>query len=121
MSLSLDKLRLLRKQAGDPKAVTPAAPEPPTAAPAPVAANDAQQPPAERSVFAWVEQEIRHKPTGAAAPLAAPAPLRRPEVGSLHRLLGLRSRGGAAPARASAQDRQLPGEEIAPGDRKSVV
>ncbi|MDD0471362.1 hypothetical protein PFI49_11180, partial [Streptococcus pneumoniae] len=76
---------------------------------------DAQQPPAERSVFAWVEQEIRHKPTGAAAPVTAAAPLRRPEVGSLHRLLGLRSRGGAAPARASAQDRQLPGEEIAPG------
>ncbi|WP_430543209.1 ribonuclease H-like domain-containing protein [Stenotrophomonas maltophilia] len=116
VSLSLDKLRLLRKQAGDPKAVTPAAPEPPPAAPAaPVAANDARQPPAERSVFAWVEQEIRHKPTGAAASTPAPAPLRRPEVGSLHRLLGLRSRGGAAPARASAQDRQLPGEEIAPG------
>jgi len=115
VSLSLDKLRLLRKQAGDPKAVTPAAPEPPPAAPAaPVAANDARQPPAERSVFAWVEQEIRHKPTGAAASTPAPAPLRRPEVGSLHRLLGLRSRGGAAPARASAQDRQLPGEEIAP-------
>ena len=115
MSLSLDKLRLLRKQAGDPKASTPAVPGPPPAAPAPVAANDARQPPAERSVFAWVEQEIRHKPTGAAAPVAPPAPLRRPEVGSLHRLLGLRSRGGVAPARASAQDRQLPGEEIAPG------
>ncbi|NNC10064.1 exonuclease, partial [Corallococcus exiguus] len=42
MSLSLDKLRLLRKQAGDPKAVTPVAPEPPPPAPAPVAANDAQ-------------------------------------------------------------------------------
>jgi len=44
-----------------------------------------------------------------------PARWRRREVGGLHRLLGLRSRGGAAPARASAQDRQLPGEEIAPG------
>lgn len=118
MSLSLDKLRLLRRQAGDPKASAPAVPEPPPAAPPPVAANDTRQPPAERSVFAWVEQEIRHKPTGAAAPAAAAAPLRRPEVGSLHRLhrlLGLRTRGGPAPARASAQDRQLPGEEIAPG------
>ncbi|MBK0010752.1 ribonuclease H-like domain-containing protein [Stenotrophomonas sp. S41] len=115
MSLSLDKLRLLRKQAGDPKASTPAAPEPPPAAPAPVAANDARQPAAERSVFAWVEQEIRHKPTGAAAPATAPPALRRPEVGGLHRLLGLRTRGTAAPVRASAQDRQLPGEEIAPG------
>ena len=56
MSLSLDKLRLLRKQAGDPKASTPAAPEPPPTAPAPAAANDARQPTAERSVFAWVEQ-----------------------------------------------------------------
>ena len=36
-------------------------------------------------------------------------------MGSLHRLLGMRSRSGATPARASAQDRQLPGEEIAPG------
>ncbi len=115
MSLSLDKLRLLRKQAGDPKAGMPAAPEPPPAAPAPVAANDARQPPAERSVFAWVEREIRHKPAGAAAPAPPPAPLRRPQVGSLHRLLGLRTRGGPAPARARAQDRQLPGEEIAPG------
>lgn len=119
MSLSLDKLRLLRRQAGDPKAGTPTAPEPTpaaTIAPAtpPVAANDARQPPAERSVFAWVEQEIRHKPTGAAA-VPAPPILRRPEVGSLHRLLGLRTRGGPAPPRANAQDRQLPGEEIAPG------
>ena len=61
-----------------------------------MAANDARQPPAERSVFAWVEQEIRHKPTGAAASATAPPALRRPEVGSLHRLLGLRTRGGAA-------------------------
>ncbi|HBS55490.1 MAG TPA: exonuclease, partial [Stenotrophomonas sp.] len=61
--------------------------------------------------------EIRHKPTGAAVPATAPAPapLRRPEVGGLHRLLGLRTRGTTAPVRASAQDRQLPGEEIAPG------
>ncbi|MBH1433146.1 ribonuclease H-like domain-containing protein [Stenotrophomonas maltophilia] len=115
MSLSLDKLRLLRKQAGDPKATAPAEVETPAVAPVPAAANDARQPPAARSVFAWVEQEIRHKPTGTAAATSAPAPLRRPEVGSLHRLLGLRSRGGAVPARASAQDRQLPGEEIAPG------
>ncbi|MDT9583420.1 ribonuclease H-like domain-containing protein [Stenotrophomonas indicatrix] len=114
MSLSLDKLRLLRKQAGDPKAATPAAPTQQTP-PALMAANDARQPPAERSVFAWVEQEIRHKPTGTATTTPAPAALRRPEVGSLHRLLGMRSRGGPAPARASAQDRQLPGNEIAPG------
>ncbi|MGV6493332.1 ribonuclease H-like domain-containing protein [Stenotrophomonas rhizophila] len=143
MSLSLDKLRLLRRQAGD---ATPAPARDPAAATAgpvaatavaergsagpgpstgslPPAANDARaRTPAPSSVFAWVEQEIRHKPTGGAAPVTAataPAPaLRRPDVGGLHRLLGLRERGAAAaPAkpRANAQDRHVPGEEIAPG------
>lgn len=118
MSLSPDKLRLLRRQAGDAtprpaSAETAAAPAPA----APVAANDAQaHRPAPDSVFAWVEQEIRHKPTGASAPAAAPAPLRKPDVGGLHRLLGLRDRGtAAARPRANAQDRHVPGEEIAPG------
>ena len=121
MSLSLDKLRLLRRQAGD-ATPPPAAADAPAAAPAPpapVAANDAQaRRAAPDSVFAWVEQEIRHKPTGpATAEPAPPAPaLRKPDVGGLHRLLGLRDRGGAgARPRASAQDRHVPGEEIAPG------
>ena len=118
MSLSLDKLRLLRRQAGD-ATPRPASAEP-AAAPAPVvpvAANDAQaRRPAPDSVFAWVEQEIRHKPTGVTAATPAPAPLRRPDVGGLHRLLGLRDRGtAAARPRANAQDRHVPGEEIAPG------
>ncbi|WP_282245690.1 ribonuclease H-like domain-containing protein [Stenotrophomonas sp. PS02300] len=118
MSLSLDKLRLLRRQAGDatPRTVAaePAAAPPPVV---PVAANDAQaRRPAPDSVFAWVEQEIRHKPSGASVPVPAPAPLRRPDVGGLHRLLGLRDRGtAAARPRANAQDRHVPGEEIAPG------
>ena len=146
MSLSLDKLRLLRRQAGDatpapagerikategaPRAAdtgvatpneTVGADRRPTHATAlPAAANDARaRAPAPASVFAWVEQEIRHKPTGASSSTpAAPAPaLRTPDVGSLHRLLGLRGRGSAAaPApRANAQDRHVPGEEIAPG------
>jgi uncharacterized protein YprB with RNaseH-like and TPR domain len=118
LSLSLDKLRLLRRQAGD-ATPRPAATEP-AAVPAPavpVAANDAQaRRPAPDSVFAWVEQEIRHKPTGVTASTPAPAPLRRPDVGGLHRLLGLRDRGtAAARPRANAQDRHVPGEEIAPG------
>ncbi|MCF7751126.1 ribonuclease H-like domain-containing protein [Bacillus subtilis subsp. subtilis] len=139
MSLSLDKLRLLRRQAGDARvstalaATTPG--EGPVGADKPVAvdrgsacsppppaaaANDANaHPPAPASVFAWVEQEIRHKPTGEAASVAVPAPtLRTPDIGGLHRLLGLRDRGAAAtPARprANAQDRHVPGEEIAPG------
>ncbi|MFG3450064.1 MULTISPECIES: ribonuclease H-like domain-containing protein [unclassified Stenotrophomonas] len=118
MSLSLDKLRLLRRQAGDatprPAATEPAAMPAPAV---PVAANDAQaRRPAPDSVFAWVEQEIRHKPTGVTASTPAPAPLRRPDVGGLHRLLGLRDRGtAAARPRANAQDRHVPGEEIAPG------
>ena len=134
MSLSLDKLRLLRRQAGD---ATPAAPENPVGAdrwsahpieptaPLPAAANDAQaRKPAPASVFGWVEQEIRHKPTGAAARASAsalpavPAPtLRTPELGGLRRLLGLRDRGvaSARPRVADAADRHVPGEEIAPG------
>ena len=127
MSLSLDKLRLLRRQAGDAKPAAkaePAAPAPAAPAPAepvlPAAANEPRvRRPAPDSVFAWVEQEIRHKPTGSAAPAvpAAAAPtLRKPDVGGLHRLLGLRERGStkAAP-RANAQDRHLPGEQIADG------
>ena len=139
MSLSLDKLRLLRRQAGD---ATAAAPENPVgadrwsahptepAAPLPAAANDARaRTPAPASVFGWVDQEIRHKPTGAAAretapavpavpvPVPVPAPaLRRPEIGGLRRLLGLRDRGiSTAKPRENAADRHVPGEEIAPG------
>ncbi len=133
MSLSLDKLRLLRRQAGD---ATAAAPENPVgadrwsahatepAAPLPAAANDAgARKPAPASVFGWVEQEIRHKPTGAAAcgpasaASATPVPaLRKPEIGGLRRLLGLRERGSSAAApRENARDRHVPGEEIAPG------
>jgi uncharacterized protein YprB with RNaseH-like and TPR domain len=148
VSLSLDKLRLLRRQAGD---ATPAPIDGRVAANGeplaeggdasvaadrasvhpgqpdgslPAAANDAHaRKPAPASVFAWVEQEIRHKPTGEAAPVPAakaPAPaLRKPDVGGLHRLLGLRGRAApaatAAKPRANAQDRHIPGEEIAPG------
>ncbi|WP_312316253.1 ribonuclease H-like domain-containing protein [Stenotrophomonas sp.] len=124
MSLSLDKLRLLRRQAGDATQASPSTPAPtgPAAEAAlPPAANEARaRKPAPDSVFAWVEQEIKHKPTGAAAPSAAasvPAPaLRKPDVGGLHRLLGLRERGTAsARPRASAQDRHVPGEQIADG------
>ncbi|MDY1034769.1 ribonuclease H-like domain-containing protein [Stenotrophomonas sp. CFBP8980] len=115
MSLSLDKLRLLRRQAGDAKAVTPSAPAGPLPQPAPglpAAANDAKQPDAARSVFAWVEKEIRHKPTGVAAP-----PRQVADAMGLRRLLGVRGRGNetASTPRARAQDRSLPGTEIAPG------
>lgn len=115
MSLSLDKLRLLRRQAGDAQAVAPPAPAGPLPDPAPglpAAANDAKQPDATRSVFAWVEKEIRHKPTGVAA-----APRQVADAKGLRRLLGVRERGSETPQapRARAQDRSLPGTEIAPG------
>lgn len=112
MSLSLDKLRLLRRQAGNAApAVTPTV----TAATAPAredAANDAQQPEAARSVFAWVEKEIRHKASGQAA-----VPRPAADAAGLRRLLGVRGRGVAAvdAPRTRALDRALPGTEIAPG------
>lgn len=123
MSLSLDKLRLLRRQAGDATKASQSTPASPAAeATLPPAANEARaRKPAPDSVFAWVEQEIKHKPTGAAVPppaaTAPPAPaLRRPDVGGLHRLLGLRDRGtAAARPRGNAQDRHVPGEQIADG------
>ena len=115
MSLSLDKLRLLRRQAGDAKAVAAVARAEPLPEPAPglpAAANDAKQPDAARSVFAWVEKEIRHKPTGVAA-----APRQVADAKGLRRLLGVRERGSeiSQPPRARAPDRSLPGTEIAPG------
>lgn len=119
MSLSLDKLRLLRRQAGDAKAVAPAAPSvdavaaPQRPSPGlPPAANDAQQPVPARSVFAWVEQEIRHKPSG-----AADAPRAVADAAGLRRLLGVRGRGSNATpvSRNRVQDRTLPGTEIEPG------
>ncbi|MDV3467270.1 ribonuclease H-like domain-containing protein [Stenotrophomonas sp. C3(2023)] len=120
MSVSLDKLRLLRRQAGDAKAAAPAAPAPVAAAEAPaapalpVAANDARQPAPARSVFAWVEQEIRHKPSTPAAPRAVA------DATSLRRLLGVRGRrpeAAVSVAAPRALDRVLPGEEIANGLR----
>ena len=151
MSISADKLRLLRRQAGtapatgdvpagraapavDVLAAAEAAPPAPSTA-LPAAANDAVPPPPERSVFAWVEQQIRHKPTGHAAvgaadPSTRPAPATRAtpalpaaprpqDAAALRRLLGVRDRGTApAPAtrpRMDPADRHVPGQEIAPG------
>jgi len=116
MSVSLDRLRLLRRQAGDAKAVAPASSTPAAAQPVPPelpsAANDARQPPPARSVFAWVEQEIRHKPNGVTA-----APRQVADSSGLRRLLGVRGRshGHAAEQRGRTLDRHLPGDEIAPG------
>ncbi len=115
MSLSLDKLRLLRKQAGDPKAVTPVGTRaaPPGAGPGSrqrctaatgralgVRLGRTGNPPqADRRCRACDGRR-----TVASTGSGQPAPPARPALA-----------WWAAPARASAQDRQLPGEEIAPG------
>ncbi len=117
MSLSLERLRLLRRQAGDAgkpasTVASPGSRSASGAAPAlPGAANDAKQPAAPRSVFAWVEQEIRHKQNAVSPP---PHPLA--DAAGLRRLLGVRDRGAdSLPARRRNVDRELPGSEISPG------
>lgn len=118
MGVSADKLRLLRRQAGtavpEPKAATPVASTPTPDAAVPPSANE--------PVFAWIEREVRHKPaqgTPSALPVPTPEPRRRgTDMDALRRLIGLRERAipAAAPVRrASARDRHLPGDEIAPG------
>ncbi|WP_206514835.1 ribonuclease H-like domain-containing protein [Xanthomonas sp. BRIP62415] len=121
-------------QPGSAEAVRAPRPQPAAAAmtrralQAPVAAPPAR----DTSAFAWVEHEVRHKPAGAAAdaaarvpavratpaaPTAMPAPQRRTDIAGLRRMIGLRERAVSthAPLRAASTDRQLPGNEIAPG------
>ncbi|MGV8961749.1 MAG: ribonuclease H-like domain-containing protein [Stenotrophomonas sp.] len=116
-SINLDKLKALRRQAGH--------------ATAPRSAVEAPATPRETSVFGWVEQ-LQHKPVTAiqaslpaadaeARPemqAAPPTPVRQPpDSAALRRLLGMRGRAigiGAKPP-VTAQDRHVPGEEIAPG------
>ncbi|MGB3393207.1 MAG: ribonuclease H-like domain-containing protein [Stenotrophomonas sp.] len=102
MSISLDKLKALRRQAGH--AHTP--PEPVT----PIAETtaNASEPARETSVFGWTEN-IRHKP-------ASPVP-RVQDGDALRRLLATRNRALPAPRaeRSGPVDRDLPGTEIAPG------
>lgn len=119
MSVSLDKLRLLRRQAGETGVTAPPVPAPavmvdvPTLPALAPAANDAKQPAPARSVFAWVEQELRHKPTGATT-----VPRPAADAAGLRRLLGVRGRGSESAGvgtRVRALDRALPGTEIEPG------
>ncbi len=115
MSLSLDKLKALRRQAGHAEAAS-AAPVPEPSAAAPVVAAAPAVPAREASVFGWVEQ-IQHKPKDTAA---AAAPARRAQDGdALRRLLATRGRAATPaaprPQRSGPVDRALPGTEIAPG------
>ncbi|WP_349656537.1 ribonuclease H-like domain-containing protein [Xanthomonas sp. 10-10] len=99
-------------------------------------------PPArEASVFAWVEHDVRHKPALSSAvdvdveaidavetdvasrsPAArntttAPPLQQRTDIAGLRKMIGLRERAVSThpPVRAASTDRQLPGDEIAPG------
>ena len=126
MSLSLERLRLLQRQAGGAAERTAPAPAKPVSQPAPAIASPqpATSAPTQvgEPVFAWIEREVRHKAVApAVVPAVVPDPSSRPRpVGrdALHRLLGLRERGlpqPTAPARNRGGDRHLPGEQIAPG------
>ncbi|WP_414428484.1 ribonuclease H-like domain-containing protein [Xanthomonas campestris] len=94
------------------------------------ALQPAAAPPArDASVFAWVEHDVRHRPAVAPSagvapalptvqtPAAAPAMQRRADIGALRKMIGVRERAVAAtmPVRAPSLDRDLPGDEIAPG------
>ncbi len=115
MSLSLDKLKALRRQAGHADTATaPTVPEP--RARTPVVAAPPAAPTHEASVFGWADQ-IQHKPKDAAA---TAAPARRAQDGdALRRLLATRGRAALPvaprPQRSGPVDRTLPGTEIAPG------
>ncbi len=110
---------------GETPAVPPRVPGPAAApAPAAVAATAPGQgpvrpaTPADASVFAWVEREVRHAPAAVPTPAPRPDTPARAGMGSLRRLLGLRERavpGQGTPARTLHGDRHLPGREIAPG------
>lgn len=109
MGVSADKLRLLRQQAGQSLPSTPRV-EPPLA---------------NEPVFAWIEREVRHNkaiPEVVAPEPPAPSPVapkRGTDIDALRRLIGLRERAVAAPSlparRPASRDRDLPGEQIAPG------
>ena len=129
MSISLDKLKALRRQAGH-AAQAPAVETPLGAKPAPVeteatstvapsASSAADAPSASRlrpllgpagegnSVFGWVDA-IQHKPS----------PPRAQDGDALRRLLASRNRAITSTPRAERSgpvDRSLPGTEVAPG------
>lgn len=145
MSISLERLRALRRQAGDASAErTPASSGNPTAADAPRASRTdavATTPTHAARQATARPREVVSQATATPAPRTPPAPARSggadtavappiaiapfdrggTDVSALRRLLGLRERAVAPTAAASARrpaaapDRHLPGVEIAPG------
>ncbi|MFZ5655771.1 MAG: ribonuclease H-like domain-containing protein [Pseudomonadota bacterium] len=115
MTLTLDRLRALKRQAGASDAPSPPATalrEPPHAhAAAPAAPWDAVL----GDDAARGAAKAARDGEAADAPAIATAPARRPDVDSLRRLLGLRERAPAARPRARPVDRALPGEQIDEG------
>ncbi|MBB4128157.1 hypothetical protein GGR77_003484 [Xanthomonas translucens] len=145
MSISLERLRALRKQAGDPGAQTPratasggrqagnalaASPAASVNPPAPAAAPAGQatllrKPPRDTDAAPLAPAPRTPSPahSGSAVAVAPPIAIepfdrRGADVASLRRLLGMRERAvtpAAAPRKPQAADRHLPGTEIAPG------
>jgi uncharacterized protein YprB with RNaseH-like and TPR domain len=108
MTLTLDKLRALKRQAGATDATAP------TAAPAPTTVREpsAQARTADVATAPWdaVLAADAQRPAAAAPPTAHAA-----SGASLRRLLGLRERAPAPRAPRRAMDRALPGTEIDDG------
>jgi uncharacterized protein len=141
MSISLERLRALRRQAGDTRVGTARAPAPDMPSPRDAATEAPARAPARASIPAGGSTLLRKPPRGPEAAPIAPAPptpahagdsavamapplviepfdRRGADVASLRRLLGLRERAvtpAVAPRRPPATDRHLPGVEIAPG------
>nr|WP_246432163.1 ribonuclease H-like domain-containing protein [Xanthomonas theicola] len=145
MSISLERLRALRKQAGDARADAPRPLAPgvrPASNAGAGAANASMHVPARGAAPASRSTLLRKPPRdadavphpaprtptparpGAAAVAVAPPIAIEPfdrrgaDVAALRRLLGLRERAvapAAAPRRPQSADRHLPGVEIAPG------
>jgi uncharacterized protein len=99
MSVSLDRLRLLRGQAG---ATAPALREAAPTPPAPAPANDTTPPAPTPPPLAGALRRFPERPAAQS-------------IESLRRLLGVRHRVAFAPR--GPVDRTVPGEEIAPGLR----
>lgn len=128
MSLTLDKLRALKRQAGATDVPPPTASAVPSAlhepAPSPSAltpweavlsADVAARPPHAGAATAPPSDARSSLPAAVRVPAAHDASPRGAHVDSLRRLLGLRDRAPAARPRARALDRALPGTEIDDG------
>lgn len=104
MTLTLDKLRALKREAGASDA---------PASPASAVPSSLREPAPSTAVAPW-EAVLSGSATPTATPVDDEAAIRKP-ADSLRRLLGLRDRAPSPRPRARAIDRALPGTEIDDG------